>query len=242
MIIKSIFKITRISKIILWLGIWHVVYYFLKKPKRLLWIAFTAPLWISVIGFAIEYYNANQENEVMSSPPDINISSNISTTKQPANATKENPHDPKIIMKNSSNIDLIPKFVGRIEDGASAFNTPISSTMSVHDYNFYASHFRYVMSNFPADKQYKWLINDDFYGYFEAQKKFKAPSGVICREFQEITHYNGKNQGFSGVACARGDGGWCKLRRKSSLNCKIGHSSPTSIFWRNKINGIFSGI
>ncbi len=236
MIRQAIFRIGVFGKIILWLGVWHGVYFFLKKPKRLLWLVFTAPFWVSAIGFCIEYYFAEQENEVMSSPATA-IHANVATNIDP-NAPV-NVNDPKYIMQKSSNVAYLPKFVGKIEDGTSAFNVNIAATMDSNDHNYYASHFRYAMNYFPANQKYKWLMNSHFYGYFEAKDKFKAQSGAVCREFSEIVHYNGKNQRFSGYACSRGDGGWCKLRYKSSLSCKIGTSSPTSIFWRNMFNSVF---
>jgi surface antigen len=216
--------------------VWHIVYYFLKKPTRIIWGILTFPLIYGAINFFIEVYLAEMQQQVMNSPPAIE---GFNKTKK---GEKPSPHDPATIMKNSSNVSIIPPFTGVVQDGTSAFTVSITNDMSSHDYSFYASHFRYAMSYFPANKQYKWLISNDFYGFFQGFAPFKTKAGITCRKFREMLHYKGKNQSFSGYACMRGDGGWCKLRNKSSLSCDVNTSGATSIYWRNKINGIFSGI
>lgn len=198
----------------------------------------------------IELYFAYNEDEVMTATdqetviteqgglPVVIDQGGSASDKKGAPPTVNPLHE---IMKQSSNVKTLPPFVGKVEDGTSVFNVSIGKSMQGNDYPLYASHFRYAMTHFPADRYYKWMIRPTFYGYFKAEQPFKAKSGVMCRRFEEVTSYNKVNQRFKGVACQRGDGGWCKLRGTSTLSCGIGTSSTTSIFWRNTVNGLFMG-
>jgi surface antigen len=236
--IRKIIRTFRFGRVFIFLGVWHLVYYFLKKPTRIIWGALTFPIIYSVLSFMFEVYIADMQNQVMNSPPELG---GLHSAKNDGKSNlKSSPNDPAMIMKNSSNVAIIPPFTKVIQDGTSPFNVSITNDMSRHDYNFYASHFRYAMRYFPASKQYKWLIRNDFYGFFEGEAFFKTTAGITCRKFREMVRYNDKTQSFSGHACMRHDGGWCKLRNKSSLTCDVGTSGATSIYWRNKINGFFS--
>jgi surface antigen len=196
---------------LLWKPIWHFVYFFLKKPKRLFYL-------VGVIATFALYatYAPDTAPEVVA--PDNPEASSDSVT-------------PEVVPAYRSLV--LPDIKGKISNGNARFAKRLAPSLPEKERAIYAGHFYHAVQNIPANDTYKWLKSESFFGSITVAAPFTAKNGVTCRNFDEVLAFSNKAQRFVGTACQRKSGGWCKLSRTSAHTCELGSASSMDIWWQD---------
>ncbi len=203
----------------LWLVVWHAVYFFLVKPKRLIYLGVL--LVFALIGSVMFFAKPVDHGEA----PPLPGMEGEKTAKAATNGKK----DKKPLSFGS--VATLPAIKGTIVNGNSAFSARLVETMDPVDVQSYSSYFYYAMKNAGANQPYRWMASTDLFGEITAEPLFTSSSGVHCRYFSELLGYHGKGERFRGAACQRDANNWCKLGPRSALTCGIEKANGWKVFF-----------
>ena len=202
--IRLLLNIGLFIKRLLWKPVWHFVYFFLKKPKRLWYVAL---LFAGLALFAA--YGPEPTPEM------------VMTEKQAA----------ELLEPDYKKVQL-PQINGTVSNGNSRFAKRLGYQLPPQEREVYSRHFDFAIRTVPQGDMYKWKQHDAFFGSLKVAALFKAKNGIYCRNFEEVLAYQTSAQRFVGTACQRKSGGWCKLNRSSAHTCEIGSASTWDIWWQ----------
>ena len=202
----------------LWLVVWHGVYFFLVKPKRLIYLGVV--LVAGVIALVMIFARPVDHGDA---PPLPGMEGEKSAKATSGKKEKK--------ALSFGSIQTLPAIKGAIANGNSAFSTRLVEIMDPIDMQTYSSYFYYAMKNATPDKPYRWMASNDLFGEITAQPAFTAGGGSTCRYFTELLSYHGKGERFNGAACQRDANSWCKLGPRSTLTCGIEKPSGWKLFF-----------
>ncbi len=190
-----------IVKRILWKIIWHSVYFFLKRPKLLIFVLTMLVVWIVYNSFLPLISPKNSPKLAPAAPP------NIETKSQKT---------------------ILPAIVGKIEDGNASFSKNLMKAMNEQQRQRYTLAFYHAMNLVPAGETYNWK-SISMFGYFKMKENFVSKSGMICRKYEELISLQGHNQQFDNMACQYRNNpkNWCRLRATSTPSCEISGTPPS---------------
>ncbi len=198
-------RLLRLPLRLAWLGIWHGVYYFLKRPVRLFYLA-----GILLGGLLVLF-----SMQTPKTPDLADVPATSQTIQTPAQVTQ------------------LPKIQGRIRNANSAFTKTLLATMPPTDLQTYSTNFIHAMNHTHAGQPYRWLVSDLLFGEIIPDAPFQAKSGVYCRKFRELISYQRQHERYKGMSCQRKSGGWCRLRPNSTPSCEIGSPNRFRVFLKN---------
>ncbi|MFO1241899.1 MAG: hypothetical protein U1E36_01650 [Rickettsiales bacterium] len=202
----------RVIRRFLWLIVWYSVYFLLRRPKL-----FIAVAVLLLFGILYSGWQVYQNRTLMVAAP------------APAKVQERNKE--------------IPAVTGNIKDGNSAFATNLLNNMQPFQRQAYSKEFYNAMQKGAANVEYRWMASDSVYGSIIPQDTFQSDrAGYSCRKFSELMRVDKENQKFTGIACQRQGGGWCKLRPGSTPVCGLQSKKSINIWWHNtklKLNNLF---
>ena len=114
--------------------------------------------------------------------------------------------------------------VMKTENGDSDFATDLYAAMTDEERAYYSQVFFYVMNKIPAGSTQSWQ-HGNIEGSFTPTQDFKNNDGTSCRIFSENLKVHTVKQNLTGIACAKGGGSWCKLKRNATPACGLSGSS-----------------
>lgn len=114
--------------------------------------------------------------------------------------------------------------VKKEEDGNSVFATDLIQKMREDERITYSQHFYWGLNNGSEGQKYTWNQHN-IAGEITIKKVFKSKGGADCKRFYEVLKVHEIRQTLEGMACARGDGSWCKLRRDATPACGLGRDA-----------------
>lgn len=125
------------------------------------------------------------------------------------------------------------------EDGNSVFATDMIKKMRDDERVVYSQHFYWAMNQGSvAGQKYAWNQHN-IAGEITIGEVFKNKAGIPCKRFTEMLKVHEIRQTLEGLACARPDGSWCKLRRDATPACGLGREPGFFDGISSKINNIF---
>jgi surface antigen len=124
------------------------------------------------------------------------------------------------------------------EDGNSVFATDLIAKMSEEERIRYSQHFYWALNQGNAGQKYTWN-HHNIAGEITIEKVFKNKTGAACKHFSEVLKVHEIRQTLLGLACARGDGSWCKLRRNATPACGLGKERGMFDGLTRSLNNIF---
>lgn len=137
----------------------------------------------------------------------------------PAAAVPEQPRTPD--PRDAKAPAVLIESVSKREDGDSAFSTDLYRLMDDQQRAYYSQFFFWAMSNLRDGQSHAWA-NGNTNGNFTPARTFQNASGVTCRAFQETLKVRHIEQTLTGLACARPNGSWCKLKANATPACGLG--------------------
>ncbi len=124
------------------------------------------------------------------------------------------------------------------EDGNSTFATDMIKKMREDERVVYSQHFYWGLNHGAAGQKYTWNQHN-IAGEITIKEVFKNKRGAECKRFYEVLKVHEIRQTQVGLACARGDGSWCKLRRDATPACGLGREPGFLDGISSKINRWF---
>jgi surface antigen len=124
------------------------------------------------------------------------------------------------------------------ENGDSAFATDVYAIMNDQERAYYSSVFYKVMQATPDGQSGDWAFYN-INGTLRPTATFKNNVGGTCRRFTEVLKVHHVQQTITGIACAKGDGSWCKLKSTATPSCGLGHSPGAFDGLGNAIKNLF---
>lgn len=124
------------------------------------------------------------------------------------------------------------------EDGNSTFATDMIKKMREDERITYSQHFYWAMNQGAKGQKYTWNQHN-IAGEITITDSFTNKTGTACKRFNEVLKVHEVRQTLSGLACARGDGSWCKLRRNATPACGLGQEPSFFDSIGNKLNRLF---
>lgn len=220
-LVKLILLPLYIVKRLVWNVIWNFVYFFLRKPIRLLYIPAVIGL-IAIFGVGGGGGGSDADRE----------------KNQKITSEFKSPLGPGPM--NRKPITELPPIEGKIKNGNSRFAKNPVQKMDEQELLFYSREFQYAMHYTQPGTAHLWKTrNEKMFGEITAEKPFKAANNSWCRNFEELLFYKGKAQRIKGTSCQRqGEPGWCKLQPNSTHNCEIRRATGIGAYFDGMGNKI----
>lgn len=124
------------------------------------------------------------------------------------------------------------------EDGNSSFSTDLIKKMREDERVVYSQHFYWALNQGATGQKYTWNQHN-IAGEITIAEVFTNKTGSTCKRFNEVLKVHEIRQTSSGLACARGDGSWCKLHRSATPACGLGREAGFFDGISSKINRMF---
>lgn len=138
-----------------------------------------------------------------------------------SNSRKGNPVT--MVRDAKGNLVQVSTPVSRIEDGDSAFANDIYKQMTDQERTYYSQIYFWAMSNLPDGQGHSWS-QLDIAGTITPSQSFTNKTGERCRRFSEVLKVHAVQQNITGLACAKRDGTWCKLKANATPACGLGRN------------------
>lgn len=122
--------------------------------------------------------------------------------------------------------------VRKEEDGNSRFATDMIQKMTEQERALYSKHFYWALGQGNPGQHYEWQEHN-IAGNITITGVFQNKSGKTCKRFDEVLKVHEIRQTLSGLACAKADGSWCKLRPDSTPVCGLSGNAG----WLDNIGG-----
>lgn len=116
------------------------------------------------------------------------------------------------------------------ENGNSVFATDMIAKMTNEERAHYSQKFYWVLNNGSVHQKYTWNKHN-IAGTITITHAFTNKTGTMCKRFTEVLKVHEMQQNLMGLACAKPDGSWCKLKPTSTPACGLG-----------KERGMFDGL
>ncbi len=129
----------------------------------------------------------------------------------------------RAVPKGAMLIDPVSKY----EDGNSAFSADLLKKMEEFELSYYSQIFFWTMQNAKVNQTHRWS-KDNIAGEITVTHAFRNKRDVACKKFNETLKVHEIQQTLNGIACAKPDGTWCKLKHDATPACNL--SAPQS-FW-----------
>ncbi len=110
--------------------------------------------------------------------------------------------------------------VMKTENGDSDFATDLYAAMNTEERAYYSQVFFYVMNKIPAGSMQNWN-HGNIEGSITPTQDFHNNDGAKCRTFTEVLKVHTVKQDLTGIACEKGGGSWCKLKRNATPACGL---------------------
>lgn len=200
--IKAVRKLLRL---VIWMPIWYVVYFFLCRPK----------LTIFIVAFALG----------MGAYKGTSILDWLARVTTPS-ASQPQQQTPQGAVLTAQKVTQLPAIAGDIHDGNSKFAEDMLPRFNEPELLAYSKMFYEAILYGKDNEPLMWKISDKTFGKITPAKGFVSNGGAQCRPYREVLSIAGYAQEAREVACEQDDKkGWCRLSPDAIPSCEIGYGS-----------------
>ncbi len=201
--IRLIRFIIRFFRRTIWLTIWHSVYYFLKRPRRIVYLALL--LMIGLV--TIVTLDGRVDERILSAP--------LPPSDYAAGQVRD-----------------IPAMRGTITNGNSAFTKRLTSLMRDNDAQRYYAQFHHAMYSKDATYKWQVSTHFFGQFTLKPAYRAKSGKVCRSFE-ELISYGGQHQRFVGQSCKRDDGRSWCKLRPHSAQTCHIGAPSSFELFWRD---------